>query len=438
MSHERPNIVLVTVDSLRADYCGYVDGEIAATPTLDRLADDGLAFETAIAPGPSTPESMPAVFTGKYPVGDADGSDLAVWKDLIGRHMRIRDPLPARLSRLGYETAAFTPNPFTSRFFGFDRGFDHFQDFLGASRTSVYNRLFEGFLRGGSTSSLARVLVNFWQREEVFKPWEGYYDEIIEWAAGATEPYFLWVFLMDAHNPYIAGDDHRSQSRWDQFRANYRFWRESHETAFSSTIHDRLVTAYEDAVRYADSFLEQLRTDLGADDPVIVVHGDHGEAFGEHGTYGHESYLYPENVHVPLVVGNGPSGAIALPYSLRRLPTLVTGIATGTNAVSDSWYAVSKSNQGNRLSVRIPDWMYLHDHETQIVHCGDATKIGKLDYGEQKQSAGHVRGRERSESDNAHAEQDALQPLSEIAETFIEARRERQRIHDAAALEEQR
>jgi arylsulfatase len=134
MSDGRPNIVLVTIDSLRADYCGYIDDDSTATPTLDRLAEEGLAFETAIAPGPSTPESMPAVFTGEYPI-DGDENTLAAWRDRIRRHMRTRDPLASRLSRAGYETAAFTPNPFTSRHFAFDQGFDRFQ-ILSTSHTT--------------------------------------------------------------------------------------------------------------------------------------------------------------------------------------------------------------------------------------------------------------------------------------------------------------
>lgn len=356
-----PNIVLVTIDSLRADYCGYVGEKRDATPTLTGLATDGLAFERAIAPGPSTPESMPAIFTGTYPIGEDDGT-LATRRDRIRRHMSARETLPEALSRRGYTTAAFTPNPFTSQHFGFDQGFDHFRDFMDERhrRGGLYDRLFEGFLKDDFASSLARVLVNFWQREEVFKPWERYYESVVEWVASADEPYFLWVFLMDAHNPYMADAEHRSQPRWKQFHANLQFWRESHETPFDPVVHERLVTAYEDAVRYADTFLERLQSDLGGD-PIIAVHGDHGEAFGEHGTYGHEPYLYDENVHVPLVVGNVDAGRVTTPYSLRHLPRLLIGLTTGSNVPGDEWYAVAKSEQTDRRAVRAGSCTYLHD-----------------------------------------------------------------------------
>lgn len=403
-----PNIVLVTIDSLRAGYCGYVSTERDATPTLTKLAEEGLAFERAIAPGPSTPESMPAIFTGTYPTGEDDG-DLATRRDRIRRHMSAHETLPEALSRLGYATAAFTPNPFTSRYFGFDQGFDHFRDFMGERHriSGLYDRLFEGFLQGDSASSLARVLVNLWQREEVFKSWERYYEDVLEWTGGADEPYFLWVFLMDAHNPYMAAAGHRSQPLWKQFHANLQFWRESHETSFDPVVHDRLVTAYEDAVRYADVFLERLQSALEGD-PIIAIHGDHGEAFGEHGTYGHEPYLYDENVHVPLVVGNVDAGRVTAPYSIRHLHRLLTGLATGKDVPIEEWYAVAKSDQADRWAVRAGSYTYLHNGSESLL-CQEGTEI---------------------RSDMAHEARARLRTISDAA---AETMREQQRLRDAAA-----
>jgi arylsulfatase len=404
---EPPNIVLVTIDSLRADYCGYVSEERDVTPTLTELATDGLAFERAIAPGPSTPESMPAIFTGTYPVGADDGR-LATRRDRIRQHMSARETLPKALSRRGYTTAAFTPNPFTSRHFGFAQGFDHFQDFMDDHhrRGRLYDRLFDGFLRGNSVLSLGRVLTNFWQHEEVFKSWERYYESVVEWVTRADEPYFLWVFLMDAHNPYMANAAHRSQPRWKQFHANLQFWRESHETSFDPVVHDRLVTAYEDAVQYADAFLERLQSDLG-DDPIIAVHGDHGEAFGEHGSYGHEPYLYDENVHVPLVVGNVDPGRVTAPYSLRHLPRLLTGIATGANVPEAEWYAVARSDRTRQRAVRTGSCTYLQNGRETVLDTD----------GEERRSETAL---------------EAIEPLREIAEGVAEATDERQRLRDAA------
>jgi len=350
MTEDRPNIVLVTVDSLRADHCGFMGYEKDTTPTLDQMAEEGVVFENAIAPGPSTPESMPAIFTGQWPIKRREEPDaeLRARRKRIRAHMQARRTLPERLQELGYTTGAFTPNPFTSRHFGFDEGFDHFQDFMNNSnRGRLYQRVFNGFLDGSAVSSLARVFMNVWQREEVFKPWESYYDEVIEWTRQAEKPYFLWVFLMDAHNPYMSSSEYRNQSRLAEFHANFEFWRQSHETPFSANVHKKLITAYDDSIRYSDAFLERLRGDLN--DPVIAVHGDHGEAFGKHGNYGHEPFLYRENTHVPLVVTGVDGGYYDGAMSLHTIPDMLVSIANreGTKEPSEK-YAVSATRQGSR------------------------------------------------------------------------------------------
>lgn len=129
---DRRNIVLVTVDSLRADHCEFMGYEKDTTPTLDAMAEEGVAFENAIAPGPKTPEAMPAIFTGCHPPLRTENTSEPTdeRKARIRDHMRIRSTIPKRLQERGYTTIGFTPNPYTSRHYNFDKGFDHFEDFL--------------------------------------------------------------------------------------------------------------------------------------------------------------------------------------------------------------------------------------------------------------------------------------------------------------------
>jgi arylsulfatase len=119
---DRRNIVLITVDSLRADHCGFMGYDQDTTPYLDTLADESVVFDRAIAPAPFTKQSMPAIFTGQYHTPTRDD-----YED----HVRKRDTIAERLSRRGYSTAGFSPNPFASRNFGYDDGFDLFEDFFG-------------------------------------------------------------------------------------------------------------------------------------------------------------------------------------------------------------------------------------------------------------------------------------------------------------------
>lgn len=357
------NVVLVTFDSLRADHCGFMGYDRDTTPTLDQMAASGTMFANAVAPGPSTPESMPAVLTGTYPAdhGAHESTVLARRQHRIGHHMKTRQTLAERFSTHGYTTAAFSPNPYTSTYFGYDNGFDHFEDFMQGSRARLYQGLLDGVLDGTALSSVLpfRVLLNWAQREEVFKPWESFYDEIVQWTNQAPEPYFLWVLLMDTHDPYFTPNSHRTQSGWAMYHANWRLWRQGHEPPFDETTEDRLITAYDDTIRYADDFLKRLTDDLNGDDPLIAVQGDHGEAFGEHGTYGHHPRLYEENVHVPFVITGTENRRLESAISLDRTPNILTSLA-----IKDEFPplpeepARCRTLAGDRLALRGQSWKY--------------------------------------------------------------------------------
>lgn len=329
------NVVLVTVDSWRADHCGFMGYDRDLTPTLDALAKDGLVFENALAPAPATNNSVSAMFTGQYlsPALELTGEG---YTERIRQHMRSRRTLPQRFSEMGYETAAFTANPWTSRYFNFDRDFDHFEDFMDEN-------LANGLVDGGSdqrnlvTDGVAKLL-NWYQGQDMFMDWESFADDIQAWLADAASPYFLWVFLVDVHMPYLPPAEYRSRSRLLSYSANVSLFASQYELPFESVFHDVLVDSYDDTIRYTDAFLEQLldnlevevgEADEDGDDPLVVITADHGEAFGENGVYGHGKNVSEEMLHVPFVVVNGPEGSVETPFSLRRLPDLLPRLATG-------------------------------------------------------------------------------------------------------------
>jgi arylsulfatase len=371
-----PNIVLVTVDSLRADHCSFMGYDESTTPALDAMAAEGTAFENAIAPGPSTPESMPAVFTGRYPTESVDPADVREARARIRRHMRTRETLTERLSRRGYTTAGFTPNPYTSQYFGFDAGFDRFEDFGGDGVRTAGDGLLQRLSPNSDTAQAARMLLNLVQREEVFKPWDAYVEDVVAWIDAADSPYFAWVHVMDPHVPYMAPKAYRRLSWWQTFRANVAFWRGDKEAGLDAAVLDRLRTAYTDTVRYVDAFLERLRSVVG-EATSIVVHADHGEAFGEHGTYGHEPYLYEENVHVPLVVSGVPSATVERPVSLRAVPSLAVQLAEGDwnpERVASA-FATSRTADGERVALR--------GERIKYIRSSTGTELYDLDRGEQ-------------------------------------------------------
>ncbi|EMA44812.1 sulfatase [Halococcus saccharolyticus] len=353
------NIVLVTVDSLRADHCSFMGYERETTPILDAMATEGVVFENAIAPGPSTPESMPAVFTGE---GIADVHHGVASRDHIRDHLSRGRTVPERLSATGYSTIGFTPNPFTSRYFGFDRGFDRFEDFLDTSarlRSAIVSR----WLRGRFVAGL-RFGLNLVGRGDVSMTWEDYYEELIESVAATNDPFFLWVFLLEPHWPYRPPDRHRNGiSATSMYRANWTSSNFSDRTPTGESV-QTVRSLYDGTIRHVDEFVRRLTDDLSEANPIYVFHADHGEAFGEHGSFGHGSHLYEENVHVPLVVWNaGVRERIEEPVSLRVLPFLLEELASSSRTLDRSRFTRPRvrTSTAQKAAVRGQDWKLLHD-----------------------------------------------------------------------------
>ncbi|MCT9097023.1 sulfatase [Haloarchaeobius sp. HME9146] len=379
MDEELDDIVLVTVDSLRADHCGFMGCEKPTTPTLDTFAEDGLVFENAIAPGPSTSESVPAILTGHYPVPRPNSQTTIDERiDQIAPHMEARTNLAQRMSSLGYRTAAFTPNPFTSRYFGYGNGFDKYQDFLDGSRNKLYERFLKGTFSGSRLYMPVRIMMNWFQREEAFKPWSDFYNEIIEWTNQSDEPYFIWIFLMDAHHPYLPSEDHRSISKPDLYYANWKLRYKNYEPPLGKRAHQNLVQSYCDSIKYVDEFVDRITRDLADDDPTIIFTSDHGESFGEHGTYEHHggafgqngeqeyhSYLYEENIHVPLLIINSKrAGRVEEPVSLRSLSKIVVDEAVGRNETAyGEKFVTSQSMNGEKIAVRGRRYKYIQTNQ---------------------------------------------------------------------------
>lgn len=325
------NIVLLTFDSLRADHCGFMGYDRDTTPNLDRLAEDGLVFENAVASGVPTITSMTAVMTGQH----SDTSPEIGFSSEQREQIASRPTLAEELSRAGYHTGALSPNPPASSYFGFDQGFDWFEDYLAGDRGVIeraWNRVFQRSIQGGAVSTYIRLVRNVIKREEVLRPWEDYYEDIISWCRRTEEPYFLWVLLLDPHHPWLPPTGYqRWSTRADKYRSFKHYWEMLNggwEPDFDPDVRRRILGLYDDSIRYADAFVGRLLDDLGDDDPVVVIHADHGEEFGAHGRYGHQPYLTEALIHVPLLIaGAGRSGRVTRPVSLRQIAPTICDIA---------------------------------------------------------------------------------------------------------------
>jgi choline-sulfatase len=249
----RPNVILITVDTARADRMGFLGSKRGLTPNLDALAGQGVVFNRAYSQVPLTAPSHVTILTGTYPqfhhVNDF-GMPLA--KNL--------PYLPQVLHDHGYKTAAFVGSvvldPKSGSAPGFDRGFDTYDaDFRvrqpGDDRYQTIER------RGGDV--VAHALA--WLKDH------------------PRGPFFLWIHLFDPHAPYDPPEPFKSRYASD---------------------------LYDGEIAYADSalgtLLGQVRTRGLFDSALIAVMADHGEAFGEHGERNHGIFLYDETIHVPLLL----------------------------------------------------------------------------------------------------------------------------------------
>src|SRR5438105_6566369 len=246
-----PDVVLVTIDTLRADHVGCYGYERIQTPALDSLATGGFRFTQAFTPSPITNTSHATILTGLLPSSHGV-TDFAI--PLAASHPTLAE----LLKKKGYQTAAFvgavildskTLAP------GFDRGFDFYDNFPQHSPSN---------LRWGRVERRGMDVVH---RAQTWL------------AAHPAGPHFVWVHLYDPHDPYEP------------------------PAPYSLIYKDR---PYDGEIAYADSalatFVAYIKKQGWYENSLVIVVGDHGEGLGEHHEDTHGIFLYDSTTHVPLIV----------------------------------------------------------------------------------------------------------------------------------------
>ena len=292
-----PNVVLVVIDTLRADHVGTYGYGRPTTPTLDAMAGAGVVFETAVSQAPWTAASVASLLTGLHPSVHGltggirwDGAPTASG-GLPFVTQRALSPAVATLPRLlhahGFHTAGFVSNVYLSAVFGFAQGFDLYRD---------------------ERDDYAEDVMTHKRRGEVT------IGQVHEWlATGPREPFFLLVHLNDPHWPYdppaafggewIAGYDGPLTPAQTGLLIESE-GRPIHGLTARDVAY--LVGLYDGEIRHADHCLGLLQTELQAAHltrPLLtVVTADHGEEFLEHGSGSHGYTLYDEQIRVPLVL----------------------------------------------------------------------------------------------------------------------------------------
>jgi len=292
-----PNMLFITIDTLRADHLGFHGYSRATSPNLDRLAERCAIFDQARATGSQTRFSVPPMVTGKYFTEIARTEGL--WPRILDEEVTVAE----QLDEGGYHTAAFHSISYLRAMYGFSQGFDHYD-------SSV---LFE-------------------RPNSRFKPTSDYVtDKALAYVDGEAfakqtdeDPFFLWVYYSDPHSPYIFHRGFPSFGPW-------------------------MKDVYDNEVAYTDHHVGRLLAGLEArgllDDTLIVLTSDHGEGLDEAEDHGHRYHgpnLHDEVVRVPLMV----CGAGVVP---RRVSTSVSLIDLAPTFVDIAGLDPSPSHRGVSL-----------------------------------------------------------------------------------------
>lgn len=356
------NLLLLTIDSLRADHVGCYGYARETTPRLDRLAHESAVFREAVSHGGGTPEAFPAILAG---------ADPPLQPDQFYRGMAGRPTLAQVLRRQGYHTAAFHSNPFLSRAFHYAEGFETFDDGMEPSGPVRNRRMLEGGSILGRLAYRVAVItggppiVRAPELAAAGVPWLG------------REPFFVWLHFMDTHLPYMPSAAYLRRfgpqvSRARQLALHYQLRK---RRAFAAGPRQALCNLYDACVRTVD---DAIGTVLDAasgilNRTVVAVLADHGDGFGEHGEYGHYLSLYEELVRVPLII-HGPGVACGevthaaalgdVPATLLRLLGAGVGDLPGGDLFSARTapiFSVSLDPRSRRRSIacRSDGWKYL-------------------------------------------------------------------------------
>jgi arylsulfatase A-like enzyme/Flp pilus assembly protein TadD len=336
---DKPSVILITLDTVRADRMGFLGSKAGATPHLDALASQSVVFEHAYSQAPITPVSHATILTGTYP----QYHSIRNFGDRLPANVPF---LPEILHAQGYHTGAFVgsiildpKNGFAS---GFERGFDIYD--AGFHRQKRGERREASMQRRGDVT-LGHVLE--WLRQQ------------------QGGPFFLWFHLWDAHDPYNPPEPFRGR--------------------FSGAPYNGAIAYVDDTV---GKLLEYLRSQGLYDNALIAVAADHGESLGEHGELTHSIFLYDATIHVPLLLklprhrfagqrvkataslvdlaptilealgGKPPAtmqGSSLLPQIGNPHPANRPSFATGDHSErSFGWSALVSLRSGNQLFVRAP------------------------------------------------------------------------------------
>ena len=346
-THHPPDILLVTIDALRADHLSSYGYPLFTSPTLDAFARHAVRFTNAIAQAPYTKASVASIMTGQYPSGHKTVTASVPFAETMTGHLTTvpiaTDVLPSSMTTLaqavrsaGYQTQAFTANPFLIEAFGFARGFDRFRFYPGPDFADS-DRLVADAIDAARDSDSRR-------------------------------PLFTWVHVMEPHSPYTpprlttAMFPVSGPAQPIPLQVAIPGWLlpgSPRDRRLYLAAYDEDVAAVDVAV---DTLVREFRTMRAWRDTIVVVTADHGEQFLDHGGWEHGTNLYDELIRVPLLIQapkSAPGVVDAQVQLIDLFPTLASIVGAAVpkdrpiDGVDQSSFFTGKSEKSAREGILI-------------------------------------------------------------------------------------
>ncbi len=338
-----PNVLLIVLDTVRADHLSLYGYPRPTTPNLQQLARRGIRFDRARAAAPWTLASHASMFTGRWP------HELAV--EWTGPLRGGVPTLAEFLGSLGYATAGFVGNTFYASYdTGLDRGFTHYEDYVldGLNAVRTARAVDESLKTIGELGRYWPISGHTYQdltRGE--RKDAGVVNrEFLDWLSRRREPrrpFFAFLNYLDAHSPYLLppGLSHAlagvpiSHRDWQLLGLR---WSDENRRRFPQPARRLAHDAYDNCLAYLDRRLGELIDDLERrgvlDETLVIVTADHGEELGDHNLFDHGESLYRAEIRVPLVIvpparrGRPPAPAVVdSAVSLRDIAATVASFA---------------------------------------------------------------------------------------------------------------
>ena len=348
----RPNVLLISVDTIRADHLSAYGYSRETSPFLSELARDGIQVQTAYAPSATTGPTHASVFTAQPPMAHG------VRKN--GQPLPEKEvTLAERLAEIGFETGAVVSSYVLSDRFGYSQGFNFFDDDFSKSKAPVGSTVWEGEV----------IEERFYGRADDTT------DRALRWLENRSDqavPFFLFVHYFDPHDPYIPPETFTppfAPGRKESLKLN------------------RSIYLYDWLIAYTDQQIGRLLRGLDlaglSEDTLVIVTGDHGEGLMSHGHMFHGLHVYEEAVRVPLILrwpGQLPSNLkVERPFPLVDLaPALLELIGDSpTGPLASAGSASRLLGEADLIEEETPIFLYRRHYADAEGEAGETQPRGE-------------------------------------------------------------